>query len=184
MRLPSLYTVGHSNRSLDELIALLCRHKISQLVDVRSYPQSRRYPCFNRNTLSLALEDEGIAYVWLGKELGGMRHTSGDSPHSALTNSSFRGYADHMAGHQFKDGVDTLTRLCQSQNVAIMCAERSPCQCHRGMIADYLSVQGWNIQHIINNDQCEPHTLNPLARTSDDTLIYDKLDQEQLNLKF
>ncbi len=180
---PTLLTIGHSNRTLDELLTILAYHKVTQLLDVRSHPQSRRYPSFNRNTLSLALEEERIAYAWLGKELGGMRRPHGDSRHTALTSSNFQGYADHMEGQLFQKGINTLSGLCKKQRVAIMCAERVPNQCHRNLIADYLTIHGWNVIHLLDKHTTEAHDLNPLARVENGTLIYDKLNQHQLDLK-
>lgn len=180
----TLFTIGHSNRSLDEFFTILHERAIRQLIDVRSLPQSRRYPSYNRNTLSLACEDEGIAYAWFGRELGGMRHEKPDSRHCALTSNSFRGYADHMESRLFLEGIKKLGALASRQPVAIMCAERDPSQCHRGMIADYLTLHGWQVVHLLAPQQSIGHTLNPLARSDGQTPIYDLLDQEQLNLGF
>lgn len=179
----TLFTIGHSNRTLDEFFTLLHESDIRQLIDVRSLPQSRRYPSFNRNTLSLACEDEQIAYAWLGHELGGLRSEKPYSRHCALT-SSFRGYADHMGSKSFLEGIDKLTALARAQPVAIMCAEREPSQCHRSMIADYLSLRGWQVIHLLAPQQRSIHTLNPLARSENSIPIYDLLGQEQLNLGF
>ena len=184
MTTAKLFTIGHSNRTLAEFFAILHNHGIRQLIDVRSLPQSRRYPAYNRNTLSLACEEDKIAYGWLGREPGGMRSEKPGSRHSALTHSSFRGYADHMGNRLFIDGIGQLTAMARTQPVAIMCAEREPCQCHRSMIADYLTLRGWQITHLVAPRQSHPHVLNPLARNENNTLVYDLLDQEQLNLGF
>jgi uncharacterized protein (DUF488 family) len=180
----TLFTIGHSNRTLDEFFTLLHDQAIRQLIDVRSLPQSRRYPSYNRSTLSLACEDEQIAYAWFGRELGGLRSEKSGSRHCALTSNSFRGYADHMGSRLFLEGIDRLTALARAQPVAIMCAEREPSQCHRSMIADYLSLRGWPIIHLLAPQQSSNHSLNPLARSEDNTPIYDLLDQEQLDLGF
>ena len=179
-----LFTIGHSNRTLAEFFALLHNHGIGQLIDVRSTPQSQRYPAYNRNSLNLACEAEKIAYGWLGHELGGRRNEKPDSRHSALTHSSFRGYADHMDNRLFVEGISKLTTLARSQPVAIMCAERNPCQCHRSMIADYLSLHSWQITHLLSLQQHEPHILNPLARNINNSPVYDLLNEEQLNFPF
>lgn len=184
MNTATLFTLGHSNRTLDEFFTILHGAGIRQLIDVRSLPQSRRYPSYNRNTLSLACEDEQIAYAWFGRELGGLRNEKSDSRHCALTSSSFRGYADHMGSRLFLEGIDRITTLARVQPVAIMCAEREPSQCHRSMIADYLSLQGWQVTHLLAPQQSSAHTFNPLARSEDKMPIYDLLDQEQLDLGF
>ncbi len=179
-----LFTIGHSNRTLAEFFAILHNHGVGQLIDVRSMPQSQRYPAYNRNSLSLACEEEKIAYGWLGHELGGRRSEKPGSRHCALTHSSFRGYADHMSNRLFVEGINRLTALARSQSVAVMCAERNPCQCHRSMIADYLSLHNWQITHLLALQQSEPHTLNPLARNVNSSPVYDLLNEEQLNLRF
>ena len=91
----TLYTIGHSTRTLEELIAALKAHEIETLVDIRSFPVSRRLPHFNRESLEAALPAAGIRYVWM-KELGGYRKKiPDDSPHVALRSSSDRNYADY-----------------------------------------------------------------------------------------
>ena len=184
MPTPQLFTIGHSNRTLAEFFAMLHNHNVGQLIDVRSLPQSQRYPAYNRNSLNIACEEEGIAYGWLGHELGGRRSEKPDSRHCALTRSSFRGYADHMDNRLFVEGINKLTTLARNQSVAIMCAEGNPCQCHRSMIADYLSLHHWQVTHLLTPQQSEPHTLNPLARNINNSPVYDLLNEEQLKLRF
>ena len=180
---PTLFTIGHSNRSLDELIELLNEYKIRQLLDVRTLPDSRNQSMFNRTPFSLACNDEGIAYGWLGLELGGLRRPKGDSQHTAL-NSGLRSYADHMQSSLFKRGINQICQLALQTNTALMCAERDPNQCHRSMIADHMILKGWRIIHIINREDWQEHRLNPLARLDEQTLIYDQLTQEQLDFHF
>src|SRR5690349_1913854 len=97
----TLFTIGHSTRTLDELIEALLAHSIKTLVDIRSFPMSRRLPHFNRESLEQALPATGIQYVWM-KELGGRRKKSlRDSPNVALRNDSFRNYADYMLMPEF-----------------------------------------------------------------------------------
>jgi uncharacterized protein (DUF488 family) len=91
----TLYTIGHSTRSLDELESDLKGHGIETLVDIRAFPMSRRLPHFNRESLERSLPEQGIRYIWI-KALGGYRKaTRKDSPHTALRNASFRNYADY-----------------------------------------------------------------------------------------
>ncbi len=178
----TLYSIGHSNRSLDEFLDILHGHAIQQLIDVRSHPGSRRFPVFNRNPLSQAVEEEGIAYAWFGHELGGMRRAKPDSPHIALAADGFRGYADHMASPQFQEAICRLISLANNKALAIMCAERDPCQCHRSMIADYLVLNNWRVIHLLDRINIQEHELNPLAHGQNQLPIYDRLDQEQLDL--
>ena len=107
----TIYTIGHSTRSLEELIAALGGHGITTLVDIRSFPMSRRMPYFNRESLEVELPEHGIAYVWL-KELGGRRKKIlKDSPNTALRNESFRNYADFMITEEFAGGIARLLEL-------------------------------------------------------------------------
>jgi uncharacterized protein (DUF488 family) len=111
--MPTIYTIGHSTRSLDELVAALQAHHIGTLVDIRTFPMSRRLPHFNRESLELDLPKHGIAYVWM-KELGGRRKKMrDDSPNTGLRNDSFRNYADYMLTPDFADGIERLLRLAE-----------------------------------------------------------------------
>ena len=101
-----IYTIGHSTRTLDELVAALQGHAIQTLVDIRAFPMSRRLPHFNRESLEQELPKYGIAYIWL-KELGGRRKKlRDDSPNTALRNESFRNYADYMMTEEFGSAAD------------------------------------------------------------------------------
>ena len=179
-----LFTVGHSNRSLDSLLDLLLNYGIQQLVDVRSTPSSRNFSVFNRSSLAASLEEEGIAYLWLGRELGGQRRCKPQSPHQALAADGFRAYADHMSSSLFQDGINRLTSIARQTPTAIMCAEREASQCHRSLIADYLLLNNWRIIHLLDINHSQEHRLNPLARSYDQHPIYDLLGQEQLDLGF
>lgn len=180
----TLYTIGHSNRSLDELFQMLADQGIQRLIDVRSLPHSQRNPRFDQNMLQLACDEEGIRYFWLGKTLGGMRHQRPDSPHSALTSSGFRGYADYMTSPSFSDGMQQLKAIARPARSVIMCAERDPTQCHRSLIADYLTLNHWRVIHLLDAHSSCGHCLHPKARIQENSKmpIYDVLDQEQLTL--
>jgi len=131
--LATIYTIGHSTRTFDELVAALQAHGVETLVDIRAFPMSRRMPHFNRESLELELPKRGVAYVWR-KELGGMRRKiRDDSPNTALRNESFRNYADYMLTAEFATAIEKLLRIAEegSGNTAIMCAERVYFQCHR-----------------------------------------------------
>lgn len=110
---PTIYTIGHSTRTLDELIAALQAHGIRTLVDIRAFPMSRRLPHFNRESLEVELPNHNIAYVWM-KELGGRRKKiRDDSPNTGLRNDSFRNYADYMLTPEFANGVGRLLQLAE-----------------------------------------------------------------------
>src|SRR5271165_4367411 len=130
----TIYTIGHSTRSLDELIAGLKAHGVRTLVDVRSFPMSRRLPHFNRESLEVELPKHNIAYVWM-KELGGRRKKiRDDSLNTGLRNDSFRNYADYMLTAEFAQGIDRLLTIAEQGNTAMMCAERVYFQCHRMLV--------------------------------------------------
>jgi len=168
----TIYTIGHSTRSLDELILALRAHDIKTLVDIRSFPMSRRLPHFNRESLQDALPKKGIEYVWM-KALGGMRKkTRDDSPNLALRNASFRNYADHMLTPEFHDGIAELLRLADQSRTAYMCAERIYFRCHRMLVSDWLVAHGHEVLHINAEGPVRPHKLMPEAHLVGNDLIY------------
>ena len=169
---PALYTIGHSTRTLDELIAALQAHSIQTLVDIRSIPMSRRLPHFNRESLEGALPNAGIRYVWM-KELGGRRKKiRDDSPHVAIRNDSFRNYADHMLTPEFERGIHELLALARQGRTAFMCAERVYFHCHRMLVSDWLVAHGYEVLHIDETGPVRPHKLMPEARLIDGHVIY------------
>jgi uncharacterized protein (DUF488 family) len=109
----TIYTIGHSTRTLDELMAALQAHEVATLVDIRAFPMSKRMPHFNRGSLELELPKRGVAYVWM-KELGGRRKKIlQDSPNTGLRNDSFRNYADYMLTEEFASAVDGLLTIAR-----------------------------------------------------------------------
>ena len=178
----AVYTIGHGNRPLDELVALLRGAAIRCLVDVRAFPGSRRHPHFGRHELERSLPAAGIEYVWEGASLGGRRRPRPDSAHVALRNASFRAYADHMETADFRDGVARLLARAGEGRAAIMCAERLPWQCHRYMISDYLVAHGVEVRHVIDAKPPREHRVRDEARRDGDILIYDCNTQPGLEL--
>jgi len=170
----NIYTVGHSTRSFDELVSALSGHGIVTLVDVRSFPMSRRLPHFNREVLELELPTHGINYAWM-KELGGRRKKIlNDSPNLALRNDSFRNYADYMMSDEFAGAIERLLEFAARGKTAYMCAERMYFQCHRMLISDYLTAHGHTVLHI--DDETRPlreHKRMAEARLVDGKLVYD-----------
>jgi uncharacterized protein (DUF488 family) len=154
-------------------VAALRGHGIRTLVDIRSFPMSRRLPHFNRESLELELPRCGIAYVWM-KELGGRRKKMrDDSPNSGLRNDSFRNYADYMMTAEFADGVTRLVEMAERENTAIMCAERVWFQCHRMLVSDCLTAHGHAVLHIEDEKHpVRPHKLMAEARLVDGKLEY------------
>lgn len=178
-----IFTVGHGSRPLDELLALLGRAGVRCVVDARAFPGSRRHPQFGRDALQDSLAKAGIEYVWQGEALGGRRRPRPDSPHVALRNASFRAYADHMQSEAFRAAAQRLLERGGSENIAIMCAERLPWQCHRYMISDYLVAAGAEVRHLIDQSEPRAHTLRPEVRLTPEGLIYDAGTQGSLDVE-
>lgn len=167
-----LYTIGHSTRSFDELVEALRAHGIERLVDIRSFPMSRRLPQFNRESLESELPKSGLEYLWM-KELGGRRKKiRDDSPNIALRNDSFRNYADYMLTPEFRRAAAELVRMAEEKPTAYMCAERVYFHCHRMMVSDYLVTHGHTVMHIDATGPVRPHKLMDVARIMDGELIY------------
>lgn len=170
----SIWTVGHSTRSANEFKELLIAHRIGVLVDVRSFPGSRRYPHFNKGELARHLEAINVAYKH-SPELGGRRRASPVSRNTAWKNPSFRAYADHMESEEFKLGIEDLLEIGSKERTVIMCAEALWWRCHRSLIADYLKANGSTVIHILNEQKTEPHPYTSAARIVDGRLSYEGL---------
>ena len=167
-----LYTIGHSTRALEELIAALQAHKIQILVDIRAFPMSRRLPQFNRESLDKSLLSAGISYVWM-KELGGYRKKIlEESPNVGIRNESFRNYADYMLTPEFESAIVQLLALADKARTAYMCAERVYFRCHRMLVSDWLVSHGHEVQHIDDVGPTKPHRLTPEARMVGGQMIY------------
>jgi uncharacterized protein (DUF488 family) len=189
---PNIFTVGHSTRSLDELVVLLKQNHVELLVDVRTVPASRRMPHFARAALERSLPERGIAYEHM-PALGGLRKPRSDSTNLAWRNVSFRGYADYMQTDEFWAALETLLSHIappsaaptpphkwggqghlpmNGEDIALMCAEAVPWRCHRSLIADALTVMGFEVRHITGPGEPPPHHLTPSARVEDGRISY------------
>lgn len=178
----AIYTVGHSNRELEDFIGLLREAGITRLMDVRRHPYSRRYPRFSREPLCDALSEAQVAYEWAGRALGGRRPTHAHSPHRALGDEGMRGYADHMGSAVFRRAVEALIARSPVERLALMCAERDPGHCHRSLIADSLAVRDVRVVHLIGPGEAYVHTLNPAARPEAGAVVYDRNTNGELDL--
>lgn len=170
----TVWTVGHSTHSSEEFTEILRAHQIEVLVDVRSFPGSRRYPHFNKTELSRQLDSIGVVYLHL-PALGGRRRGSVNSKNTAWQNSSFRAYADHMETEEFKEGIETLLELAGPKRTAIMCAEALWWRCHRSLVADYLKSNSVEVLHILNAQKTEKHPYTSAARIVEGRLSYEGL---------
>jgi uncharacterized protein (DUF488 family) len=168
----TLFTIGHSTRTITEFLEVLQAHGIQTLVDIRSLPMSRRMPHFNREAMEQSLAAAGTRYVWI-KELGGRRKKiRNDSPHIAMRNDSFRNYADYMLTEEFQRGIDQLLDLAGQSRTAYMCAERVYFHCHRMLVSDWLVAHGNEVLHIDATGPVKPHKLTAEARLIEGELIY------------
>lgn len=172
-----IWTVGHSTRSADEFNEILLQHEIRALVDVRSFPGSRRYPQFNKPQLSAAVAHIGVSYLHL-PQLGGRRRPSPTSRNTAWKNSSFRAYADHMETKEFQQGIVDLLEVSHEKRTAVMCAEALWWRCHRSLIADFLKMKGLAVIHILDAKHTELHPFTSAARIVDGQLCYEGLFAE------
>lgn len=169
-----IFSVGHGDRSLADLIAILVDVKVRSLVDVRAFPASRRHPHFSREPLAAALRERNIAYRWMGRELGGFRKPHSESRHRALRSDAFRGFADHMETSLFAEALTEMAALAEREGpLALMCAERHPLSCHRRLIADALLAQNLPVVHLIEYGRSESHVLSHELRLDGMRLIYD-----------
>jgi uncharacterized protein (DUF488 family) len=167
----TIWTIGHSTRSIEEFIELLRAQQIRNLVDVRHFPGSRRMPQFNSEALQDALAEHGIHYFHL-VELGGRRRARPDSHNLAWRNASFRGYADYMETPSFREGIERLLKIARKGRTAIMCAEAVWWRCHRSMIADHLKAQGVKVFHVMGPKKIQEHPYTSAAHLENGQLSY------------
>lgn len=169
------FTIGHSNRPLDEFLALLQQSEIACLVDVRKLTRSRANPQFNEASLSVVLAQAGVDYVHLAA-LGGLRGKRDEVPanmNAYWCNASFHRYADYALSPAFHAGLQHLLALGKTQRCAIMCAEALWWRCHRRLVADNLLAYGRTVFHIMGQGRVETATLTPGAIIREDkTVVY------------
>jgi uncharacterized protein (DUF488 family) len=173
----TIWTIGHSTRSADEFNQILIAHAIEAVVDVRSFPGSRRYPHFNKSELSRSLDSVGILYSH-NAQLGGRRRPSAKSKNTAWKNASFRAYADHIETEEFQQGIEELLKIANVKGTAIMCAEALWWRCHRSLIADFLKANGITVIHILDAKKTEEHPYTAAARIVEGKLSYEGLFAE------
>jgi uncharacterized protein (DUF488 family) len=133
-----IYSLGHSTRSWQDFVELLRQHHIVNLVDIRRYPGSRKFPHFNKDVMEKRLEEDGIRYRHL-PELGGRRSTRASKLSAAnggWRSPAFHAYADYMSTSEFRHGIQELLDLAKTGTTAIMCSEAVPWRCHRQLVSD------------------------------------------------
>jgi len=167
----TVWTIGHSNRSLEEFQSLLSENRIELLVDIRRSPSSRRVPWTNAKSLEVSLSSAGIGYIHC-VDLGGFRKPRGDSRNKAWRSLGFRGYADHMETAAFQKALNELLANAVSMRTVVMCAEAQPRRCHRSLLSDALVSRGARVLHILGPGRTEEHRLARFARVRDGRVTY------------
>lgn len=167
----TIFTIGHSNRTIEAFLAMLKAFNIELLADIRTIPKSRYNPQFAMENLPASLKKAGIEYAHI-KELGGLRKAHVDSPNAGWHNSSFRGYADYMQTQTFRDALQQLMALSKTKHVAIMCAESVPWRCHRSLVADALTARGIAVEHIMSDTKSNPHKMTSFAHVEGHEVTY------------
>jgi uncharacterized protein (DUF488 family) len=166
-----VWTIGHSTRTLDEFIEMLNSFQIEVVADVRSFPGSRKFPQFNKESLQITLPENGIEYIHL-KKLGGRRKANPDSKNTSWRHLAFRAYADYMESDDFKEGIKELEEIALKKRTAYMCSEAVWWRCHRSMVSDYLKVHEWKVMHIMAVGKDQEHPFTAPARIENGELTY------------
>jgi uncharacterized protein (DUF488 family) len=169
-----IYTVGHSNRTFDDFVALLASAGVRQVVDVRRFPRSRTNPQYNLEALSETLPAHQVRYT-IVPELGGRRSGRTEVPpevNGHWRHPSFHAYADYALSEGFSAGLDRLRVLARETPSAIMCSEAVWWRCHRRIIADYLLLEGRDVLHLMGNGRIEKAVMTPGAVAAGSWLTY------------
>jgi len=167
-----VWTIGHSTRTFEEFIEMLRSFQIEMVADIRSYPGSRKFPQFNKESLQTTLPQNKIEYIHL-KNLGGRRKANPDSKNTTWRHLAFRAYADYMQTNDFKEGIKELEDIALKKRTAYMCSEAVWWRCHRSMVSDYLKTYGWKVMHIMAVGKEQEHPFTAPARIENGELTYE-----------
>jgi uncharacterized protein (DUF488 family) len=157
----TIYTIGHSNKSVDDLLSMLRENGIETVVDVRSAPYSRFAPQFNREPLSTALKGAGIEYRFAGKHLGGRPsdptcYKSGQLPTGKADYLNEVDYAEVARRPWYRDAIDHLVKIAEERPTVIMCSEEDPVKCHRHhLIGKTLRERGIKVDHLPRREDAQ-----------------------------
>jgi uncharacterized protein (DUF488 family) len=168
----TVFTIGHSTRSINDFAKLLTLHGVRHLIDVRSFPRSRRWRHFDQEPLAAVLEANGIRYSHLAELGGRRRRQAGRSLNEGWAEAGFRNYADYMQTGDFDRGIERLARDAGTERCAIMCSEALWWRCHRRLITDALLVRGFDVQHILDESEPKPARLTPFAVVKGTSITY------------
>ncbi len=171
MKQHKIFTIGHSTRTLDELVKMLTSFSIELLVDIRSLPGSRKFPQFNKENLEATIPLYGIEYLHM-RDLGGRRKALPVSHNMGWRLAAFRGYADYMETPGFLEAIKKLEKQATKKRVAYMCSEAVWWRCHRSLVSDYLKLKGWKVMHIMAIGKAEEHPYTSPAKIIDGKLDY------------
>ncbi|HQZ82142.1 MAG TPA: HVA1 family protein [Pyrinomonadaceae bacterium] len=174
----TIWTIGHSTRTIEQFVELLTANGIELLVDIRRHSGSRKFPQFNPEPLAASLREAGVEYTRIEK-LGGRRKVHADSHNTVWRNASFRGYADYMETAEFRCGIDALVSLAERKRTAIMCAEAVWWRCHRSLVADYLKAKGAAVLHILSETSVKEHPFTSAATVVRDTVRYGEAREDK-----
>jgi uncharacterized protein (DUF488 family) len=150
---------------------MLNSFQIEVVADVRSFPGSRKFPQFNKESLQITLPENGIEYIHL-KKLGGRRKANPDSKNTSWRHLAFRAYADYMESDDFKEGIKELEEIALKKRTAYMCSEAVWWRCHRSIVSDYLKVHEWKVMHIMAVGKDQEHPFTAPARIENGELTY------------
>jgi uncharacterized protein (DUF488 family) len=167
-----VWTIGHSTRTFEEFIEMLRSFQIEMVADIRSYPGSRKFPQFNKESLQITLPENDIQYIHL-KKLGGRRKAISDSKNTTWRHLAFRAYADYMQTNDFKEGIKELEDIALKKRTAYMCSEAVWWRCHRSMVSDYLKAHDWKVMHIMAVGKEQEHPYTAPARIENGELTYE-----------
>lgn len=175
---PTLFTIGHSTRPLQEFLGLLDESRIACVVDVRRLPGSSRFPQYDADVLASSLHKHGVDYWYLPALCG--RRSSGElggcPPETFWSNSSFARYAAYARGGVFAEGLQDLLRRADVQRCALMCAEAVWWRCHRRIISDHLLARGARVLHIMGPGKVDAASLTRGAHIANAEVIYPAAD--------
>src|SRR5579862_4367675 len=168
-----ILTVGHGTLSAETFASLLHGAQVGRLVDVRSFPGSRRNPQFGREEMERWVPAGSVGYAWI-RELGGRRRPMPGPKHIALRHDAFRAYADYMETPAFRGGVEHLLTFAKGESTAVMCSESVWWRCHRRLLADHLVlVRGLEVVHLMHDGRRTAHVLTDGVRLAGGALVYD-----------
>ena len=168
------FTIGHSTRTISEVVELLRAGNVGMVVDIRTVPRSRTNPQYNEDALGPALAEYQIGHTRIA-ELGGLRKRERDVPPAVngwWENRSFHNYADHALSDDFRRGLEELVALGRERRVAMMCSEAVWWRCHRRLVADWLLARGEAVFHLMDPARVEPAKLTDGARVREGSVTY------------